>query len=84
MKHETGSQDHKGVSRDTWNINRPQTYCLRPSYIHTTTVQNSPLSEPEFTNITNLTFLSDESQCKEVAPPVEPEKSDNTTGFLSI
>ena len=26
-------------------------------------------------------YLLDESQCKEVAPPVEPEKNDNTTGI---
>ena len=26
-------------------------------------------------------YLLDESQCKEVVPPVEPEKSDNTTGL---
>jgi len=25
---------------------------------------------------------ADESQCKEVAPPVEPEKNDNTTGIV--
>ena len=29
-------------------------------------------------------YLLDESQCKEVAPPVEPEKEDNTTGSWLI